>query len=80
MQSDTEFEVQKITQESKVGEDDKSHGQSWRWGELPSPPHEVNLDTRGISLGGADGVISNNESTYLEKWKSSRMINVNVKS
>ncbi|KAL6419991.1 hypothetical protein ACFW04_008230 [Cataglyphis niger] len=40
VQSDTEFEVRKITQESSEREDDKGHQQSWRWGELPSPPPE----------------------------------------
>lgn len=40
VQSDTEFEVRKITQEGSEREDDKAHQQSWRWGELPSPPPE----------------------------------------
>lgn len=40
VQSDTEFEMRKITQEGSEIEDDKSHQQSWRWGELPSPPPE----------------------------------------
>ncbi|XP_018358105.1 PREDICTED: phosphatidate phosphatase LPIN1 isoform X3 [Trachymyrmex cornetzi] len=40
VQSDTEFEVRKITQEGSEREDDKGHQQSWRWGELPSPPPE----------------------------------------
>ncbi|XP_011141712.1 phosphatidate phosphatase LPIN1 isoform X2 [Harpegnathos saltator] len=40
VQSDTEFEMRKITQEGSEMEDDKSHQQSWRWGELPSPPPE----------------------------------------
>ncbi|XP_015587239.1 phosphatidate phosphatase LPIN3 isoform X2 [Cephus cinctus] len=40
VQSDTEFEMRKITQEGKDMEDDKGHQQSWRWGELPSPPPE----------------------------------------
>ncbi|XP_072764237.1 phosphatidate phosphatase LPIN3 isoform X3 [Anoplolepis gracilipes] len=40
VQSDTEFEVRKITQESSEREEDKGHQQSWRWGELPSPPPE----------------------------------------
>lgn len=40
VQSDTEFEVRKIIQEGSEREDDKSHQQSWRWGELPSPPPE----------------------------------------
>ncbi|XP_058792471.1 phosphatidate phosphatase LPIN2 isoform X2 [Phymastichus coffea] len=43
VQSDTEFEVQKITQEAKA-ENDKTHTQSWRWGELPSPPHDISLE------------------------------------
>ncbi|XP_057328960.1 phosphatidate phosphatase LPIN2 isoform X2 [Microplitis mediator] len=44
VQSDTEFEMRKIEQqreEVKEREDDKSHQQSWRWGELPSPPLET---------------------------------------
>lgn len=40
VQSDTEFEMRKITQDDNEREDDKSHQQSWRWGELPSPPPE----------------------------------------
>ncbi|XP_029168065.1 phosphatidate phosphatase LPIN1 isoform X2 [Nylanderia fulva] len=40
VQSDTEFEVRKITQEGSERENDKGHQQSWRWGELPSPPPE----------------------------------------
>ncbi|XP_012217991.1 phosphatidate phosphatase LPIN3 isoform X2 [Linepithema humile] len=40
VQSDTEFEVRKIIQDGSEREDDKSHQQSWRWGELPSPPPE----------------------------------------
>ncbi|XP_047356318.1 phosphatidate phosphatase LPIN2 isoform X4 [Vespa velutina] len=38
VQSDTEFEMRKITQEGSEQEDDKAHQQSWKWGELPSPP------------------------------------------
>ncbi|KAK2589220.1 hypothetical protein KPH14_002024 [Odynerus spinipes] len=38
VQSDTEFEMHKITQEGCEQDDDKSHQQSWKWGELPSPP------------------------------------------
>ncbi|XP_051163816.1 phosphatidate phosphatase LPIN2 isoform X2 [Leptopilina boulardi] len=38
VQSDSEFEVRKITLETTDLDDDKSHQQSWRWGELPSPP------------------------------------------
>ncbi|XP_066596542.1 phosphatidate phosphatase LPIN1 isoform X2 [Prorops nasuta] len=37
VQSDTEFEIQKLNQEGNEREDDKSHQQSWKWGELPSP-------------------------------------------
>lgn len=60
MQSDTEFEVQKITQESK---DQVEKGQSWRWGELPSPPHESALLASPLSP--TDVAISNNESMYI---------------
>ncbi|XP_034938533.1 phosphatidate phosphatase LPIN2 isoform X2 [Chelonus insularis] len=41
VQSDTEFEMRKIEQDSKEMNEDKRHRQSWRWGELPSPPPEV---------------------------------------
>ncbi|XP_017764760.1 PREDICTED: phosphatidate phosphatase LPIN3 isoform X2 [Eufriesea mexicana] len=40
VQSDTEFEMRKLTQEDAEREEDKSHQQSWRWGELPSLPPE----------------------------------------
>ncbi|KAG7199497.1 hypothetical protein KM043_014116 [Ampulex compressa] len=40
VQSDTEFEMRKINQEGNGHEEDKAHQQSWRWGELPSPPPE----------------------------------------
>jgi phosphatidate phosphatase LPIN len=61
VQSDTEFEVQKITQESKSNADDKSHGASWRWGELPSPSHDGTLDVHG-NLNPSDASNPNNES------------------
>lgn len=55
VQSDTEFEMRKIEQQREEGkerEDDKSHQQSWRWGELPSPPidtpHALNSVTTVI--------------------------------
>lgn len=63
MQSDTEFEVQKITQDSEVG-DDKTHTQSWRWGELPSPPHDGPLNAS------IDASNPNNESMYLKLKKN----------
>ncbi|XP_023319329.1 phosphatidate phosphatase LPIN1 isoform X4 [Trichogramma pretiosum] len=47
IQSDTEFEVQKITQESSVGQENP--GGSWKWGELPvsaAPQHDVSLEAR----------------------------------
>ncbi|XP_011499045.1 PREDICTED: phosphatidate phosphatase LPIN1 isoform X2 [Ceratosolen solmsi marchali] len=62
VQSDTEFEVQKITQESKVGEEEKSHGQSWRWGELPSPPHDGSLVAHGLPLNTVDASNPNIET------------------
>ncbi|KAK0091098.1 hypothetical protein PV326_003750 [Microctonus aethiopoides] len=40
VQSDTEFEMRKIQQEGKERDEGKGHQQSWRWGELPSPPPE----------------------------------------
>ena len=49
VQSDTEFEMRKIEQEGKERDEDKTHQQSWRWGELPSPPpesaHALNITT-----------------------------------
>ncbi|XP_023246788.1 phosphatidate phosphatase LPIN3 isoform X2 [Copidosoma floridanum] len=59
VQSDTEFEVHKITQESKAQED---KGQSWRWGELPSPPHDGTLDAHGRPLNPVDATASSNET------------------
>ncbi|XP_015438597.1 PREDICTED: phosphatidate phosphatase LPIN1 isoform X2 [Dufourea novaeangliae] len=41
VQSDTEFEMRKITQDSAEGEEDKSLQQSWKWGELPTLPPDT---------------------------------------
>ncbi|XP_078039608.1 phosphatidate phosphatase LPIN isoform X1 [Augochlora pura] len=49
IQSDTEFEMRKITQDSVEGED-KSLQQSWRWGELPSLPPETGHASHRNSL------------------------------
>ncbi|XP_053978664.1 phosphatidate phosphatase LPIN3 isoform X2 [Hylaeus volcanicus] len=49
VQSDTEFEMRKITQEGTEGED-KSHQQSWRWGELPSLPLDTTHSSHRNSL------------------------------
>lgn len=49
VQSDTEFEVRKITQGSTEGED-KPLQQSWRWGELPSLPPETAHSSHRNSL------------------------------
>ena len=43
MQSDTEFEMKRQSKAVEVGEEEAVgkaglQGQSWRWGELPSPP------------------------------------------
>ena len=41
--------MRKIEQEGKERDEDKTHQQSWRWGELPSPPpesaHALNITT-----------------------------------
>lgn len=57
VQSDTEFEIRKIQQEGKERDDDKTHQQSWRWGELPSPPPEANhsLNASTTSVPANDG-------------------------
>ncbi|KOX67863.1 Phosphatidate phosphatase LPIN2 [Melipona quadrifasciata] len=60
VQSDTEFEMRKITQEGTEREEDKSHQQSWRWGELPSlPPEPVHVPHRS-SLGSSNAVTQPN--------------------
>ncbi|XP_043284096.1 phosphatidate phosphatase LPIN3 isoform X2 [Venturia canescens] len=52
VQSDTEFEMRKIEQQGNELEDEKTHQQSWRWGELPSPPpdssHPMNASTTSV--------------------------------
>ncbi|XP_014225902.1 phosphatidate phosphatase LPIN3 isoform X1 [Trichogramma pretiosum] len=61
IQSDTEFEVQKITQESSVGQENP--GGSWKWGELPvsaAPQHDVSLEARRDPV---DASSSNADST-----------------
>lgn len=60
VQSDTEFEMRKITQEGTEREEDKSHQQSWRWGELPTlPPEPVHVPHRS-SLGSSNAVTQPN--------------------
>ncbi|KAK1126589.1 hypothetical protein K0M31_004219 [Melipona bicolor] len=60
VQSDTEFEMRKITQEGTEREEDKSHQQSWRWGELPTlPPESVHVPHRS-SLGSSNAVTQPN--------------------
>ncbi|XP_076753457.1 phosphatidate phosphatase LPIN isoform X1 [Xylocopa sonorina] len=56
VQSDTEFEMRKITQESTEREEDKSHQQSWRWGELPTLPPEATHVSHRNSLGSSNAV------------------------
>ncbi|XP_076685332.1 phosphatidate phosphatase LPIN isoform X2 [Andrena cerasifolii] len=50
VQSDTEFEMRKITQEGSGCEEDKSHQQSWKWGELPNLPPELSHPSHRNSL------------------------------
>jgi hypothetical protein len=52
VQSDTEFEINRQSKAvgvEEAGETGKSglHGQSWRWGELPSPPPRPLLTSHG---------------------------------
>ncbi|XP_011691152.1 PREDICTED: phosphatidate phosphatase LPIN2 isoform X4 [Wasmannia auropunctata] len=73
VQSDTEFEVRKITQEGSEREDDKGHQQSWRWGELPSPPPEpAHMSHRNSlnSLATASQLPNNRKTTDEEDTES----------
>ncbi|CAK9802602.1 Phosphatidate phosphatase LPIN2 [Anthophora quadrimaculata] len=56
VQSDTEFEMRKITQEGTEREEDKNHQQSWRWGELPSLPPESTHTPHRNSLNSSNAV------------------------
>ncbi|CAB0033125.1 unnamed protein product [Trichogramma brassicae] len=61
IQSDTEFEVQKITQESSVGQENAAG--SWKWGELPvsaAPQHDGSLEARRDPV---DASSSNGDTT-----------------
>jgi hypothetical protein len=52
VQSDTEFEINRqskavcVEEEGEIGKS-ALHGQSWRWGELPSPPPRTILTSQG---------------------------------
>lgn len=50
VQSDTEFEIRKLSEDRAEIEDEKSHQQSWRWGELPSPPPDSSLSSHRGSM------------------------------
>ncbi|XP_076183759.1 phosphatidate phosphatase LPIN isoform X2 [Ptiloglossa arizonensis] len=63
VQSDTEFEMRKITQEGTEGED-KSHQQSWRWGELPSLPLDTTLTSHRNSLNSSTSVNQPNNKAH----------------
>ncbi|XP_029039675.1 phosphatidate phosphatase LPIN3 isoform X1 [Osmia bicornis bicornis] len=67
VQSDTEFEMRKITQEGEDGEEDKSHQQSWRWGELPSLPPESTHPSHRNSLSSSSAA---NQSNNTEAHRS----------
>jgi len=52
VQSDTEFEINRQSKAVGVAEEGETgksalHGQSWRWGELPSPPPRPLLTSQG---------------------------------
>lgn len=54
VQSDTEFEVRKKTQKNdEDAESEESHPQSWRWGELPTPPMETPMSSHKNSVNNA---------------------------
>lgn len=67
VQSDTEFEMRKITQEDTEREDDKSHQQSWRWGELPSLPPDSTHTPHRNSLNSSKAV---NQPNSMEAHRS----------
>nr|XP_034185716.1 phosphatidate phosphatase LPIN3 isoform X2 [Osmia lignaria] len=67
VQSDTEFEMRKITQEGEDGEEDKSLQQSWRWGELPSLPPESTHPSHRNSLSSSSAA---NQSNNTEAHRS----------
>ncbi|XP_031847778.1 phosphatidate phosphatase LPIN isoform X2 [Nomia melanderi] len=66
VQSDTEFEMRKITQDSTEAED-KSLQQSWRWGELPSLPPETTHSSHRNSLNSS---IAANQQNNTEAHRS----------
>lgn len=53
--------MRKIEQEGKERDDDKTHQQSWRWGELPSPPPETThpLNSSATTVPTTDGECTN---------------------
>lgn len=72
VQSDTEFEINR--QSKAVGEEvdgtrkSSLHGQSWRWGELPSPPprslltsHSSQTSVNMVELTDAEPLLSSDE-------------------
>ncbi|XP_033220740.1 phosphatidate phosphatase LPIN3 isoform X2 [Belonocnema kinseyi] len=61
VQSDSEFEVRKINQDNSDLDGDKSHQQSWRWGELPSPPPESAHSSHRNSLNSGVPSSQNND-------------------
>ncbi|XP_076247432.1 phosphatidate phosphatase LPIN [Calliopsis andreniformis] len=64
VQSDTEFEMRKITQEGTEGED-KGHQQSWKWGELPNlPPEPTHAPLRNSMNSSANDNQSNNTEAH----------------
>ncbi|XP_023288607.1 phosphatidate phosphatase LPIN1 isoform X2 [Orussus abietinus] len=64
VQSDTEFEMRKITQEDEERDGEKSHQQSWRWGELPSPPPESSHSSHRNSMNSSTAVTQSNDKAH----------------
>ncbi|XP_015186582.1 PREDICTED: phosphatidate phosphatase LPIN3 isoform X2 [Polistes dominula] len=64
IQSDTEFEMRKITQESCEQEDDKAHQQSWKWGELPNLPPESTHPSHRNSVNSSVVIPQSNDKAH----------------
>lgn len=62
--------MRKITQEGSEQEDDKAHQQSWKWGELPSPPPDSTHPSHRNSVNSSVATPKSNDSKYDERVRS----------